>query len=334
MSYLYINENGASLSLESGYFVVKNHDEEIKKIPKETLESIGLFGNVSLTTPCVKECLNRRIPVSYFSTSGYYFGKLISTRNQNIFRLRQQIHMTENKEFCFEIARKIISAKIQNQVVLLKRYNRTAGLRTDNEIIGMKNAAQKLKCSSSIEQILGYEGTASRCYFQGLSKIMEPAFAFDGRNRMPPQDPFNAMLSFGYTVLQNEIYGEIENRGLTPYAGFMHQDRERHATLASDLLEEWRAPIVDAAVLSMINHHEIQPEDFEKDEVNGGIILKKSARRTFLRSLEMKMKTEMNYLSYVSEKTSFRKAIWLQVGELVRAIEQEDYNRYEPVRLR
>ena len=217
---------------------------------------------------------------------------------------------------------------------MLKRYNRTAGIRTDNEIIGMKNAAQKLKISTSIEQILGYEGTASRCYFQGLSKIMEPAFAFDGRNRMPPQDPFNAMLSFGYTVLQNEIYGEIENRGLTPYAGFMHQDRERHATLASDLLEEWRAPIVDAAVLSMINHHEIQPEDFEKDEVNGGIILKKSARRTFLRSLEMKMKTEMNYLSYVSEKTSFRKAIWLQVGELVRAIEQEDYNRYEPIRLR
>lgn len=333
MSYLYINENGSTLSLEAGYFIVKTKDDQIQKIPKETLESIGLFGNVSLTTPCIKECLNRKIPVCYFSSSGYYFGKLESTRNGNIFRLKQQIRMSENPQFTLGFSKKIISAKIHNQITILKRYNRTAGAMVDNEIITMKNAAQKLKISQSIEQVIGHEGNASRSYFQALAKIIDPQFAFDGRNRMPPQDPFNAMISFGYTILLNEIYGELENRGLTPYAGFLHQDKERHPTLVSDLLEEWRALIVDSTVLSMIQGHEVEPADFEKED-NGGIILKKNARQRFLKCLELKMHGEMNYLSYVSEKTSFRKAIWLQVGELVKAIEKADYNLYEPIRVR
>lgn len=333
MSYLYLNENGATLSMESGYFIVKTKDEQIQKIPKETLESIGLFGNVSLTTPCIKECLHRKIPVCYFSSSGYYFGKLESTRNGNIFRLKQQIHMSEDDAFTLGFARKIINAKIHNQITILKRYNRTSGVKIDNEIITMKNSAQKLKISQTIEQVIGHEGNASRSYFQALSKMIDPEFAFDGRNRKPPQDPFNAMISFGYTILMNEIYGELENRGLTPYAGFMHQDRERHPTLASDLLEEWRAVIVDSVVLSMIQGHEINAADFEKEE-KGGIILKKEARQHFLKNLELKMHTEMNYLSYVEEKTSFRKAIWLQIGELVKAIENANFDIYEPIRVR
>lgn len=334
MSFLYVNENGATLSLEGGYFVVKNKEDEITKIPKETLESVGLFGNVHLTTPCVKECLNRKIPVSYFSTSGYYFGKLESTRNHNIFRLRQQIHMTENPEFALGLSKKIIASKIHNQLVLLKRYKRNTGLELEEETKAIRNANEKAKASQSLEQLLGYEGIASRNYFQGLSKVVDPDFTFDGRNRMPPRDPFNAMISFGYTILMNEIYGEIENKGLTPYAGFMHQDRERHPALASDLLEEWRAVIVDAVVMGLIQGHEVTINDFEKDEENGGIIFTKEARRAFLKRLEMRMQSEMNYLSYVSEKTSFRKAIWLQVSELVKAIETADFERYEPIRIR
>ena len=241
--------------------------------------------------------------------------------------------MSENETFTLGFSKKIVNAKIQNQLVILKRYNRTAGVVIDNEMIGMKNAAQKLKICKSIEEVIGFEGIAARNYFQGLSKIIDPEFAFEGRNRKPPQDPFNAMISLGYTILMNEIYGELESRGLTPYGGFMHQDRERHPTLASDLLEEWRAVIVDATVMSMIQGHEISVEDFEKVE-SGGIILKKEARQRFLGCLETKMHGEMNYLSYVSEKTSFRKAIWLQIGELVKAIEKGDYDLYEPIRVR
>lgn len=150
---------------------------------------------------------------------------------------------------------------------------------------------------------------------------------------MPPRDPFNAMISFGYTILMSEIVGELENRGLTPYGGFMHQDRERHPSLASDLLEEWRAVIVDAVVMSLIQGHELEVDDFEIDEI-GGMRLKKEPKKIFLEKLEMKMQSENNYLAYVSSKTSFRHAIWLQVGELVKAIEAGDFNKYEPIVIR
>lgn len=334
MSYLYVNESGSTISLEAGYFVVKNQEGDIKKIPKETLESVGLFGNIHLTTPCVKECLERKIPVCYFSNSGYYFGKLESARNTNIFRLKKQIHASENKEFTLGFTKKIISAKIQNQHVLLHRYNRTVGADVSEEETALKIAYGKIAVCQTIEQVLGHEGIAARNYFHGLAKLIDPEFAFDGRNRMPPRDPFNAMISFGYTVLMQEIFGELENHGLTPYGGFMHQDRERHPTLASDLLEEWRAVIVDATVLSLIQGHEVSLGDFEKEEENCGIIMKKDTKKRFLHKLEMKMQSEMNYLSYISSKTSFRKAIWLQVGELVKAIETGDYNKYEPIRIR
>lgn len=99
MSFLYVNESGSVISIDQGYFVVKYKDGMLKKIPKETLESIVLFGNIQLTTPCIRECLKRGIPVSFFSTKGSYFGRLKSTRHVNIFRQRKQIHLTENEEF-------------------------------------------------------------------------------------------------------------------------------------------------------------------------------------------------------------------------------------------
>lgn len=334
MCYLYVSENGSTINMEAGYFVVKNKEELVTKIPKETLESIGLFGNIHLTTPCVRECLKRKIPICYFSNNGYYFGKLEPPRNTNIFRLKKQIHMTEDVEFTLGFAKKIIDAKIHNQVVLMKRYNRTVKAELVDEEKAMKAAQTRVSGCKSIDQVMGYEGIASKNYFQGLAKLVVPDFAFEGRNRMPPRDPFNAMISFGYTVLMEEIYGELENHGLTPFGGFMHQDRERHPTLASDLLEEWRAVIVDAVVLSMIQGHEISLCDFTREEENGGVILKKEAKRKFLGKLENKMQSEMNYLSYISSKSSFRKAIWLQIGELVKAVEAENFNLYEPIRIR
>lgn len=333
MCYLYVNESGSTIHLDAGYFVVTNPDGDVTKIPKETLESVGIFGNIHLTTPCVKWCLEKKIPVCYFSTSGYYFGKLEPLRKTNIFRLKKQVHMSENAEFTLGFTKKIISAKIHNQLVLLKRYNRTKGMDLSVEENAMRNAQGKVHGCKTIEQVLGFEGIASKNYFQGLAKMIEPEFAFDGRNRMPPRDPFNAMISFGYTILMSEIVGELENRGLTPYGGFMHQDRERHPSLASDLLEEWRAVIVDAVVMSLIQGHELEVDDFEIDEI-GGMRLKKEPKKIFLEKLEMKMQSENNYLAYVSSKTSFRHAIWLQVGELVKAIEAGDFNKYEPIVIR
>lgn len=331
MSFLYVNENGATISVDQGYFAVKYKNDMLHKIPKETLESIVIFGNVQLTTACIKDCLVKGIPVSFFSSKGSYFGRLESTRHVNICRQRKQIHLTENNEFSLELTKKFIKAKIHNQRIVLKRYIRHLPADVEIEIKGIKTSEEKINSCKNVEQVMGYEGNASKNYFNALSMIIDPDFVFVGRNRMPPKDPFNSMLSLGYTLLMYEIYGEIENRGLNPYAGFMHKDRERHPTLASDLMEEWRAVLVDSLVLSLVQGHEISKENFYKDEESTGVYLDKDGMKIFINRFERKLRTEANYLSYISSRTSFRKSILLQVGQLSKAIDNGNCSLYEPV---
>ena len=334
MSYLYVVEHGATVGISGGYFVVKYRNGMERKIPQDLLEAVSIFGKVSLTTQCIEECLKRGIVVNYFSTRGSYFGRLSSTRHMNIFRQKKQLRLSEDVQYCMTISKSIIRAKIHNQKVVLRRYikNNTESLNTC--IKNMNIAENKIENCKNYHEIMGFEGFASKNYFQGLSEIIEHGFKFNGRNRMPPRDPFNSMLSLGYTILMYEIYGCIENRGLHPYAGFLHQDKERHPTLASDLMEEWRAVIVDSVVLSLIQGNEVQSDMFIKDDETGGIFLNNDAMRIFIKKMEKKLITEMNYLSCTSYRTSFRRGLWLQTGEMLKAIEQEDPSLYEPIRIR
>lgn len=333
MSYLYITEDGAVMTVNGGYYEVSYKDGMIHKIPMETLESVALFGNVSVTTPCTKKLLENGVPVSYFSKKGAYFGRLESTRHINIFRLKKQIELTENSSFSIAIAKRMISAKLNNQAVILRRYERGKNTDIKNELFQINNSKKKIAESETVEEIMGYEGIAAKFYFQGLSKLINPDFSFTGRNRMPPKDPFNSMLSLGYTILMYEIYGEIENKGLTPYGGFIHSDRERHPTLASDLMEEWRAVIVDSVVMSLCNGNEISNDDFIRDDETGGIFLKNNGMRIFLKKLEDKLRSETGYIQS-SYRMSFRKALWHQVNCLVTAIESGDPNLYYPILIR
>lgn len=132
----------------------------------------------------------------------------------------------------------------------------------------------------------------------------------------------------------NEVYCKIDTKGLNPYFGFMHRDAEKHPTLASDLMEEWRAIIVDSTVMSMINGHEIALDDFTTRLDEPGIYLQKNGLKKYLNKLEKKLQTSVKYLSYIDYSVSFRKAIQLQVNQLAKAIEMEDVNIYEPVRIR
>ena len=144
---------------------------------------------------------------------------------------------------------------------------------------------------------------------------------------------FNAMLSLGYTVIFYEIYAEVENRHMSPYIGMVHQIRENHPALVSDLLEEWRAVIVDATVMSLIQGHEISIDEFRRDEESGGVILDSAAVKKFLNKLEKKMRSSMNYLSYLNSAVTFRRGIWWQCKTLARCIDDMDFSDYQPLRI-
>ena len=261
--------------------------------------------------------MKRGIPTAYFSKGGQYFGRVQSTGHINTARQRKQCALYETA-FGLELGRRILSAKVKNQAVVLKRYEKSRGFTLQEEQKMLTICRNKILESKSIAEMMGYEGQGAKYYFRGLSKCIDKPFQFEGRSRRPPRDEFNSMISLGYSILMNEVYGKIELKGLNPYFGFIHRDAEKHPTLASDMMEEWRAVIVDATVMSMINGHEIHKEDFVKNQDEPGCYLTKSGLKIFLNKLERKLQTEVRYLSYLEYSVSFRKAIFCQMERLVK----------------
>lgn len=333
MSYLYVNESSAKISTQSNYIVVEYKNGLVRKIPIETLETIQIFGPAQMTAQCTVQCIKKGIMVVYYSKSGAYFGRLESTGHVNVERQRMQCQLYQT-DFSLNLSKKIITAKIHNQLVVLKRYGRSVGNNLEEETKMIKIFENKILTSNTVEQIMGYEGSAAKYYFQGLAKVVNNEFKFSGRNRRPPKDPFNSMLSLGYSILMNEIYGKILSKGLNPYFGFMHSDREKHPTLASDLMEEWRAVIVDSLVMSLINGNEIKKEHFTKDEESLGIYLTEEGMRIYIKKYDKKVRTEAKYLEGLVSPVSFRHAIDLQISSLVNAIMNEDYDLYNPIKIR
>lgn len=333
MSFLYVNEDGAVVGMDANRCVVTRRDGEKRYVPIETVEGITILGHAHLTTQCTVECLTRGIPVAYYSKGGVYFGRLQSTEHMKAARQRVQASLYDT-DFALEFAKRILTAKVKNQLVVLRRYLRSSEETTFPEMGLMKYLCRKMEACTTINEIIGYEGQCAKYYFLGLSRCIEPEFAFQGRSKRPPRDAFNSMLGMGYSVLMNEIYGKIEQKGLNPYFGFVHRDSENHPTLASDLMEEWRAIIVDATVMSLINGHEIHMDKFLKDDGTGGVYLTRDGLALFMRKLEHKFQTQTQYLSYVDYKMDFRHAILMQVNQLVKAIEARNATLYEPIVIR
>ncbi|MCD8180966.1 MAG: CRISPR-associated endonuclease Cas1 [Firmicutes bacterium] len=334
MSYIYITEQGSKISVEGGYCTVTSANEMKRLIPIETIEYVSLFGNINLTTPALQMFMKNNITVTLYSKTGAYFGRIMSNENVNILRQRKQFRLSGDTEFSLNIAKRIIDAKIHNQSVVLNRYcpeNENAD-KVKEMLHQMKIAAKGIAECTDIDRLIGYEGAAARCYFTGLSLCVDDDFKFSGRSRRPPKDEFNSMLSLGYSMLMNEIYGVLEGKRLNVYAGFLHRDRERHPTLASDMMEEWRSVIVDSTVLSLINGHEVKKDGFTR--TNNGVFLDDKTLKIFLKKYEGKLRTSTSYLAYTNERQSFRRALWTQASMLAKAVDNERFDIYEPIRIR
>ena len=212
MSYLYVCEQGASIGLADNRFQIKCRDGMVKSIPAEALEVIEVFGKVQITTQCIEECLKRGVNILYYSTNGAYYGRLISTNHVNVQRQRLQAERTKDLDFRIAFSKRLIDAKIRNQIVVMRRYARHGNYNVERSVVEMQNMYKKLENAKSIEQVMGYEGTAAKTYFRELGRMIDPQFAFSGRTRRPPKDPFNSLISLGYSIILNEFYGKIEGK--------------------------------------------------------------------------------------------------------------------------
>ena len=286
-----------------------------------------------MTTPCTIECLKRGVGVSYHSRGGKYYGKLENIDKTNVTLQRKQA-LLYYSDFSLKLAKRIMNAKLRNQEVLLGRYARNKSIDVSEEIFMIRNSYTRLTTARDIFAIMGYEGVAARNYFAGLSKLVDERFKFNGRSKRPPKDEFNAMLSLGYSLLYNEIYGKLQNKGLNPYFRFIHRDKPNHATLASDMMEEWRPIIVDSVVMSMVNGHEITLEDFDRSDVEPRVYFMKDGMKKFISKLERKMETEVKYFDGIDTPLSFRRGLDLQINMLAKAIQHENADLYNPVVIR
>jgi len=333
LSFLYVTDNGGSIGIEGGKIKICHADGEFNCLPKECVQGISIFGKTQLTFQCLQYCMENDIPVGYFTQAGRYIGSVGGTYKTKTGRLRNQVHLSENEEFSLGLARSILHAKVNNQLVVAKRYLKGRKNEKNKLLFHLREARRKIPVETSVNKILGYEGIAAREYFSVLTNVIDDDFKFCKRSRKPPVDPFNCMISFGYSMLTKEIYGEIENRGMSAYIGFIHTDAEKHPALASDLVEEWRATIVDSVVLSLIQGHEIRKEMFTYEE-NHNCVMSREAMKILLTKLEKRMHTEMNYLTYLKRPVTFREALWYQADRLGKAIDKGDYTLYSPVYIR
>lgn len=292
MRSLYISQQGCYLSLSQEQIMIKQGQTLLDQVQLPLVEQIFIFGKSQVTTQLIRACLWRNIPIVYLSRMGRCYGRLmpIDRGYRNLSRQQALLLLSDR----LLLARAIVRAKLHNCRVILQRQSRRGIPGIDAAIGGLQYLAYRADQATSIEQLMGFEGAGASSYFGALGQCFTTeGFAFTQRSRRPPNDPVNAMLSFGYQLLWNHLLSLIELQGLDPYDACLHQSSDRHPALASDLIEEFRAPIVDSLVLYLVNHRIMDSHKHFDWPASGGCYLNESGRKKFLRSFLQRMEEQL-----------------------------------------
>ena len=339
MSTLYLVHQGSTLRKEQGRFVVEG--EQAVEIPIVEVERILVLGHVQLTTAAIETCLEEQIPVIFCSHSGDYKGHLWSAEFCDLEAEAAQFQRRQDEAFRFALAQQVILGKLANARHLLLRLNRKRQLadvvqgieqlsQDQESVRGLEQIADQ---AATLDQLRGHEGAAAVRYFAALGQLINnEGFSLTGRTRRPPKDPVNALLSFGYTLLYNNVLSLILAEGLNPYLGNLHGSERKEAFLAFDLMEEFRSPIVDTLVMRLVNQKILRPTDFTWFNPEGGVYLADTARRVFLKYFEERIS---GYITHpdVTQPVSYRRVIQLQIQRykrtLLEGIPYESFRRVD-----
>jgi CRISPR-associated protein Cas1 len=326
----YIQSQNAWVRKDGGRLIVEEGEERLAAARLDEVSQVVIFGATTLSTPALQECMRREIPVTYLSYGGWFLGHVIGTGHHNVETRTHQYRASFDPEACLRLARRWVVAKIANCRTMLRRNWRggAAGTSDPDEpplsaLQGdMRNAAK----AESIESLLGIEGSAAARYFQHFRFLLrsdgdtEFRFDFDGRNRRPPLDPVNAMLSFAYAMLTREWTVTLAAVGLDPYRGFYHQPRFGRPALALDMMEPFRPLIADSTVIMAVNNGEVQPSDFIT--AAGSCTLTDAGRKKFIAAFERRMGQEVTHPVF-KYTLSYRRLLEVQARLLIRNLAGE-----------
>ena len=326
LNTLYVTTPEAYLSKDGLNVVVSVKQSEIFRIPIHNIEQIVTFGYMGASPGLMKLCADNGVALTFLSPQGRYICRSQGPTKGNVLLRKAQYTLSDNPNYALHLAKLFIGGKIQNYRNILRRFLRDNGYNA--AITQCADSLQRCKSkvfnADSIDSVRGIEGEAANCYFSVFSQqILHQSsdFIFTGRNRRPPKDAVNAMLSFVYTLISNDMTAALETVGLDPYVGFMHTLRPGRPSLALDMMEELRAYLGDRLVLSLINRKQIAIRDFLQ-QGDAGIAMNDSARKTIISAWQSKKREQITH-PYLNEKVSIGLLPYIQAMLLARFIRQD-----------
>jgi CRISPR-associated endonuclease Cas1/CRISPR-associated protein Cas4 len=326
---VYVQAQSAKVSRDGETLEVSIEDKVVSRARLGEVSQLVLMGNVYLTTPCLQELMARGIPVTWTSYGGWFFGHTIGTGHKNVELRAAQYRASFDEAHCLRIAKGLVEAKILNARTLLRR-NWREDTRPEALLDALKEDARAARRARTLAELLGVEGAAAARYFGAFGGLLKPGdtstgeFDFTARNRRPPTDPVNALLSFAYALLVRAFTVTLAAVGFDPYRGYYHKPRYGRPALALDLMEPFRPLIADSAVLMAINNGELRPSDFVRS--GRAVALAPDGRKRFIAGFERRMSQEITHPVF-GYRASYRRLIEIQARLLGRHLlgELEDY---------
>ena len=332
---LYVQQFNAKLAKKGEVLEISKDDTVLATARIGEVSQVVVMGNVYITAPCLQELMQRDIPVSWHSYGGWFFGHSISNGHKNVELRTAQYRASFSNAACLRIARGLVAAKIANSRTQLRR-NWKMDEKPERALADLKRIQNQAESAENLGTLLGIEGNAAAIYFahfRGLLKSVSVedesllSFDFAQRNRRPPTDPVNAMLSFAYTLLTRTLSVTLQAVGFDSFRGFYHQPRYGRPALALDLMEPFRPLLADSTVIQVINNGEVHPSDFVN--VAGSVNMAPDGRKRFIAAFERRLGQEITHPIF-GYRVSYRRLLELQARLLGRFLlgELDDYPNF------
>lgn len=335
LNTLFVTSEEAYLALETENVAVYIGEEKKAQYPLLVLESIISFSYKGASPALMGACARNGIQLVFLTPRGRFLARVCGQEQGNVLLRKEQYRLSDKLEKSCHIARNFIFGKVYNQRWVLERTLRDHRMRVD--AAKLESASQALagllpaiETQKDLDALRGLEGEASVRYFHVFDEMVlnqKADFLFDGRNRRPPTDNMNALLSFAYVLLSNDCASALESVGLDSYVGFMHRDRPGRTSLALDLMEELRAPMADRLCITLVNNRVLQDKHFERQE-SGAVFLGEDGRKLFLSAWQNKKKEEITH-PYLKEKMAWGLVPYVQSLLLARCL-RGDLDGYPP----
>lgn len=333
LNTLFVTSQGAYLAKEGETVVVKIEGETKLQLPIITISGIVCFGQVSMSPYLMGFCAESNVAVTFLTEYGRYLAGVYGKTKGNVLLRREQYRKADDLAFCAGMARSILTGKFINCRVVLRRGLRDHEGKVDDETLAstaqkIQNNLEQLNKCDDLDALRGLEGDTAHAYFGAFDHLIvhqKKSFSFQERNRRPPLDKVNCLLSFIYTLITHDVRSALETVGLDSYVGFMHRDRPGRAGLALDMMEEFRPFIGDRLVLSLINRGQVNSKGFKKSE-SGAILMKDDTRKIVLEAYQKRKQEEIEH-PYLKETVSVGLLFYIQALLLARYL-RGDINGY------